>query len=195
MSGWTAKRQIKVLNYFSTLDSSVAISVHTNLLTTHPALTESPAISLPFSAPSYSPTSLPDDSSSPPSSPEPSAPTSGPAHSSLTQPCLVTLTPPPPYPATLAPDLSVAPTPLTRVSFGPVILEALPYGDLSQAPYPLPDISEADELASTTRTTAEDICQAASLQSFIASKQRSTLGALPEAVTHPAATLLQSYVE
>ena len=44
-------------------------------------------------------------------------------------------------------------------------------------------------------TTAKEIRQSASLEAFIASKQRSTLGALPELVTHPAATLLQSYVE
>ena len=45
------------------------------------------------------------------------------------------------------------------------------------------------------RTTAEEIRQTASLQAFIASKKRSTLGALPKSVTHPAATLPQSYVE
>ena len=40
-----------------------------------------------------------------------------------------------------------------------------------------------------------EIRQAASLQAFIAFKQRSTLGALPEVVTHPVANLLQSYME
>ena len=40
-----------------------------------------------------------------------------------------------------------------------------------------------------------DIRQVVSLQSFVASKQQRTLGALPEAVSHPAATLLHSYVE
>ena len=95
----------------------------------------------------------------------------------------------------LDPAPPVAPTPPTTVSFGLSILEALPYADLLQAPYPPPDISEADDLASTVRITAKEIRQAASLQAFIASKQRSTLGALPEAVTPLAATLLQSYVE
>ena len=60
---------------------------------------------------------------------------------------------------------------------------------------PPPAISEVDNLASTARTTTEEIFQADSLQAFLASKQQITLGALPEAVTHPAATLLQSYVE
>ena len=45
------------------------------------------------------------------------------------------------------------------------------------------------------RIIDEEIRQAASLQAFIASKQRIILGALAEAVTHLAATLLQSYVE
>ena len=53
----------------------------------------------------------------------------------------------------------------------PGILEALPYADLLQAPYPTLATSEADDLASTARTTAEDIGQAASLQAFVASKQ------------------------
>ena len=47
----------------------------------------------------------------------------------------------------------------------------------------------------TARATTEEIGQAASLQAFIISKQQRTLGALPEAVTRPGATLLQSYVE
>ena len=45
------------------------------------------------------------------------------------------------------------------------------------------------------RDTAEEICQAASLQDFISSKKRIILGALLEAVSQPAATLLQYYVE
>ena len=102
---------------------------------------------------------------------------------------------PPLFPSTLAPDPPVYPTPLTSVFFGPGILEALPYADLPQSPYPPPVINKADYLASTERTTAEDIRQAASLWAFIDSKQRITLGALPEAFTRPAATLMQSYVE
>ena len=75
------------------------------------------------------------------------------------------------------------------------ILEALPYAKLVQAHSPPPSISEAYDLTSTARNNAEEICQVAPLQAFIASKRRSTLGALPEAVTHSAATLLQYYVE
>ena len=92
-------------------------------------------------------------------------------------------------------NYSHVPTPPTRVSFGPGTLEAMPYEDLPQAPYPPPAVSEADDLASTARTTAKKIRQVASLEDFIASKQQSTLEALPAAVTHPAATLLQSYVD
>ena len=43
--------------------------------------------------------------------------------------------------------------------------------------------------------TAVNIYQAASLQAFIASKQQTTLGAVLEAVSHPASTFLQSYVK
>ena len=58
-----------------------------------------------------------------------------------------------------------------------------------------PSISKANDLASTLRTTTEEILQAASLQAVIAPKKQSTLGALLEAVTKPAATLLHSYVK
>ena len=94
-----------------------------------------------------------------------------------------------------SPAPSVAPTPPNKVSFRLGIAESLQYSDMAQVPYPLPAISEADDLTSTTRSTAENIRQAASLQDFIASKQLKTLGALPEAVSHPASTLFQSYVE
>ena len=110
--------------------------------------------------------------------------------SALTYPRPVTLTPPPPGPATLGLARPVAPTPPTGVSFGSGIIDALTYANQPQVPYPTPAISKADELTSTARTTAKEIRQAASLQALIASKQQSTLGALPEAVTHPAATLL-----
>ena len=66
---------------------------------------------------------------------------------------------------------------------------------MAQVPYPLPAISEADDLTLTARSTAEDTRQAASLQDFIASKQLRTLWALLEAVSHTAATLFQSHVE
>ena len=64
--------------------------------------------------------------------------------------------------------------------------------DITQALYPPPYISKADELAAAVRDTAVDICKAESLQAFIASKQQRTLGVLPEAVSQPAATLLKS---
>ena len=139
--------------------------------------------------------SLPDDSASPPPGLAPSTPTSVLAPSAPTQPRPVTLTPPLSCPSILAPDPPLSPAPPTSVSFGPGILEALPYADLPQEPYPPPDITKADELASIARNTADEIRHEASLQVFITSKQRSTLGPLPEAVTHPAATFLQSYVE
>ena len=69
------------------------------------------------------------------------------------------------------------------------------YAELLQAPSPPLDISKSYDLAFTAKNTSKDIRQAASLQAFIDSKKKITLGALPEAVTHPAATLLQSYVE
>ena len=192
LSGWTAKRQIKVTSFY-TLYSIVAISVDTNLHTLHPALTASLSRSPPSSAPPTSPTSLPNDTLSPPSSPASFAPTSGLAPSSPTQPHPVTLTPNYPCPAALAPAPPVSPTPTTSISFGPGILEDLPSADLLQAPYPPPSISEADDLASTASNTADEILQAASLQAFIACKQRSTLGALSEAVTRPLAILLPQF--
>ena len=149
LPGSTAKRRIKLKSF--SLDSSVAPSVDTTLHPPHPA---SPA-SLERSPP---PTSLPDDSASLPSRAS-SAPTSVPALSAPTLPRPVTLTPAPPGPATLAPAAHVVPTPPTRVSFGPGTLEALPYADVPQAPYPPSAISEADDLASTTRTTAKEIRQ------------------------------------
>ena len=96
LSGWKTKRHIKVLNSFSTLDSSIAISADTTLHTPYLALTVITSISPPSSAPSRSPTSLPDDLASIPPGPAPSYLTSGPAPSAPTQPCLVILTPPPP---------------------------------------------------------------------------------------------------
>ena len=66
---------------------------------------------------------------------------------------------------------------------------------MAQSPYPPPSIYKAEDISETARATVEDICQALSLQEFIASKQQETLGALLEAVSHPTATLLQSYVD
>ena len=56
--------------------------------------------------------------------------------------------------------------------------------NLAQVPFPPTTISEADDLTLTARATAEEFRQASSLKSFIASKQKITLGALLEAVTH-----------
>ena len=129
------------------------------------------------------------------SGPAPSSLTSSPVSPSPNPPFLVILTVDPPCPAVPALAPSVSYTPPSNVSFGTGIAEDLPYEFMAKAPYPPPAISKLYDLAATARATAEDIFQALSLQDFIASKQRGTLGALLEAVLHPAATLLQYYVE
>ena len=96
----------------------------------------------------------------------------------------------PPCPDVPDPDPSIAPNPLNSVSFGLGIAKALPYADIVQETYPTPAISEAGDLASTTRDTTKDIHQAASFQDFVASKQQRNSLALPETVSHPAATLI-----
>ena len=78
----------------------------------------------------------------------------------------------PPFLSILTPAPRVAPAPPTSFYFGTGILETLPYANLPQAPYPPPTISEADDLTSTVRTTADDVCQASSLQVFLASVVR-----------------------
>ena len=92
-------------------------------------------------------------------------------------------------------DPPVTPTPLTSVYLRLGIIVAPPYADIVQAPYPPPSIYKAGDLELTARDNGVDIRQATSLRDFISYKQRRTLGALPEAVSHPAATLLWSYME
>ena len=79
--------------------------------------------------------------------------------------------------------------------FGPGIAEALPYAATEQAPNPPPNNSPTDDLAATDKATAKEILKAPSLLSFLAIKQRNTLGGMPKGVKHPAAALLQRYVE
>ena len=52
-----------------------------------------------------------------------------------------------------------------------------------------------DKLVTTARETLESLEKPLYLTSFIASRQRGTLGALPEAVQHPEEPLLQKYVD
>ena len=52
-----------------------------------------------------------------------------------------------------------------------------------------------DDLAARAKATAREILNRPSLLSFLASNQRNALGGLPEWVKHPAAALLQTYVE
>ena len=59
---------------------------------------------------------------------------------------------------------------------------------------PLIDLP-ADDLVDMAKATLREILIAPSFLSFLASKQRNTLGGLPEGAKHPVATLLQSYVE
>ena len=76
---------------------------------------------------------------------------------------------------------------------GPVRVSKLDVTDTYQ--YPPPIDSPTDALAATAKATAREILEAPSLLSFLASKQRKTLGGLPEGVKHPAAALLKMYVE
>ena len=71
----------------------------------------------------------------------------------------------------------------------------MPYATSAQAPYPPPVDSPTDDLAATAKATAREIREAPSLMPFLASKQRKTLGSLPEEVKHPAAALLKKYVK
>ena len=82
-----------------------------------------------------------------------------------------------------------------RVIFGLGIAEALPYATTAQAPYPPPVDPLTDDLAATANVTAREILNAPSLLSLLSSKQLETLGGLPKGVQHPAAALLQIYVE
>ena len=62
-------------------------------------------------------------------------------------------------------------------------------------PTPPPVDPPTDDLAATANATAREILNAPSLLSFLASKQRNTLGCLSEGGEHPSAALLQIYVE
>ena len=112
----------------------------------------------------------------------------------------------PPIPVPLNPDLLVlsqsALTPLPNpssvpdsVNFGLGIEEALPYAAMAQATYRSPVATTMDELADTSKEIARELHSTPSLLAFLASKQRKTLGTLPEVVRHPAAALLHSYSE
>ena len=189
MLSWTTKRQItgKII---IPLKSSVANFVSPVKVCLHTTFTPSPA-----TPDSSSSTFLPEGENSYTPGPESPASTPRPDFAALTPPCLVV---PTLYPSCLAFAASVTPltsTPLSDVYFLPVIHEALLYANLTQANYPLPAAQEADYLASTAKSTTEAILRAPSLLVFIVSQQQRTLGVLPEAVSHPAAYLLQSYTE
>ena len=120
----------------------------------------------------------------------------GPALRAPTPPRPVRPNPTPLGPAQLAPAPSPSPVLRTNsVTFGPGTVEALPYATTVQTTYPLPVVTPTDDIATTANTTAREILSAPSLLLFLASKQRKTLGSLSEGVMHPAAALIQSYVE
>ena len=52
-----------------------------------------------------------------------------------------------------------------------------------------------DDLAAMAKATAREILTAPSLLSFLASKERNTLGGLTKGVKHPDAALIRNYVE
>ena len=64
-----------------------------------------------------------------------------------------------------------------------------------QGPHPPPVYPLADDLEATDNANAREILSAPSLLSLLASKQRKTLGGLPEGVRHPDADLLRNYVK
>ena len=74
-------------------------------------------------------------------------------------------------------------------------MDVLPHTKIEQAPYPPPVESSANDMVATERETLEALRQAPYLKDFIPSRQQSTLGALSKEVQHPAATLLQEYLE
>ena len=127
--------------------------------------------------------------------PESHASTSHLDSAALTPPCPDILTPSPPCPVFASLESPPTSTPPSDIYFGTWIYKDLPYENLSKASYPLTSMQEADDLTSTSKSTSEAICQAPSLLDFIVSYQRGTLGALPESVLHPTASLLQSYIE
>ena len=64
-----------------------------------------------------------------------------------------------------------------------------------QAPYPPMSELSVDNLAATAKATDEDITRGPFHLELIDSRQRGTLGALPEAVLQPEAVFLHTYVE
>ena len=66
---------------------------------------------------------------------------------------------------------------------------------MARTPYPPQTDPPTKNLTSKAKTMANYLACAPSLVDFIASQQKITLMALPEAVLRPAATLLQNYVE
>ena len=77
------------------------------------------------------------------------------------------------------PTNNFIPSLLPNISFGPVIMEDMPYANMAQAPYPpLVDLI-GDKLATTAQETLEALTQPSSLTDFISYMQWSTLGALP----------------
>ena len=66
---------------------------------------------------------------------------------------------------------------------------------MAQAPYSPPAVTPTDDLADMVRATTMEILSTPDLLSFLASKQRKTLESLLEEFRHPAAALVQSYVE
>ena len=79
--------------------------------------------------------------------------------------------------------------------FGPWIAEVLPYATMAQEPYPPPTITPTDDLSATTKASVREILSAPSFLSFLDSKQRNTLGSLPEEVRNTSAALIKYYVE
>ena len=128
--------------------------------------------------------------------PAPTASIHGPSLSTSTPTSPVRLTPAPLRSAQLAPVPLPPPEPRPEsVTFGPGIAEALLYATREHASYPPSIAPLIDNLVATAKSTAREILSTPSLVLFLASKQHNTLGGLPEGVTHPAADLLQAYVE
>ena len=120
----------------------------------------------------------------------------GPALSAPTSPSPVRPTPDPLGLDQSAPALSPSFAPRRNsVTFGTGIVEALPYATTAQAPYPPPAATPSNDLAATSKATTSEILSAPSFQSFLASKQQKAMVSLLKRVRHPAAALIQSYVE
>ena len=151
LSYWTAKQQISS-NNFIYLKSSVSNRVSPVKVCFHPALT--PITETPVSS---SLTSLPENENS--SSPGLSYPASTPHPDSLspTPPCPFVPTLDPPAQTLRPRSLPQPPRFQSDIYFGPGIKEALMYGNLEQKPYPPPAAQEADDLASTSKSTLEAI--------------------------------------